>query len=102
MQDLTQEQWRNQINENPEAIIVDVRTEEETEEGIISNAIHIDIRNAPAFMEKVESLDRTGSYYLYCRSGNRSGQACMIMDSLGFSETYNLLGGMLEWEGEIV
>ena len=35
---------------------------------------------------------------LYCRSGNRSGQAALILDSLGFKQTKNLVGGMLLWE----
>ena len=35
---------------------------------------------------------------LYCRSGNRSGQACLVLDSLGFTNTYNLAGGMLSWQ----
>lgn len=37
---------------------------------------------------------------VYCRSGNRSGQACMILDTLGFTNTRNLVGGMLGWEAE--
>ncbi len=35
---------------------------------------------------------------VYCRSGNRSGQACMVLDSLGFENTKNLVGGMLAWQ----
>ena len=35
---------------------------------------------------------------LYCRSGNRSGQACQILDMLGFTNTKNLQGGMIAWQ----
>lgn len=35
---------------------------------------------------------------LYCRSGNRSGQAAMFLDAMGFKNTKNLVGGMLAWE----
>ena len=37
---------------------------------------------------------------LYCRSGNRSGQAAMILEDMGFQNTSNLVGGMLAWEGK--
>ncbi|MGB2761319.1 MAG: rhodanese-like domain-containing protein, partial [Maribacter stanieri] len=42
----------------------------------------------------------TKNYYVYCRSGNRSGQACAIMKNLGFDTAYNLQGGFMNWEGE--
>ena len=34
----------------------------------------------------------------YCRSGNRSGQACMILESAGFTNVKNLMGGMMTWQ----
>ena len=37
---------------------------------------------------------------LYCRSGNRSGQACLILESAGFKNVRNLSGGMLDWKGK--
>ena len=49
----------------------------------------------------MNSLDKKNSYFLYCRSGNRSAQACMYMHDKGFI-TYNLMGGMLAWDGDIV
>ena len=51
-------------------------------------------------MESIELLDKSKNYYIYCRSGGRSGQACQVMDSIGFGITYNLMGGMMEWKGE--
>ena len=35
---------------------------------------------------------------VYCRSGNRSGQAAMILETMGFQNVKNLVGGMLKWE----
>ncbi|MFT4942764.1 MAG: rhodanese-related sulfurtransferase [Flavobacteriales bacterium] len=100
MKDLTQAQWTEQLAADPEAIILDVRTQTEVEEGYIPNAIHLDIMNAGAFMEGVKGLDTAKKHYVYCRSGARSGQACMIMNSIGFENAYNLMGGFMEWKGE--
>ena len=100
MQDLTQTQWREQITQDDNALILDVRTDMEVEEGMIPNAQQIDIQDAAGFMEKAKALDASKNYYVYCRSGGRSAQACMILNSLKLPNTYNLLGGMLEWDGE--
>jgi len=102
MQELSQSQWRDQLEKDNNAVVLDVRTDAEVAEGMIPNAQQIDIMNSAGFMEKVKQLDTSKNYYVYCKSGGRSGQACMIMDSLGFSNTYNLLGGMMEWEGDTV
>ncbi|MDC6354716.1 MULTISPECIES: rhodanese-like domain-containing protein [Robiginitalea] len=101
MADLTQEDWREQLESDPDAVILDVRTDEEMEEGYIPGAIQIDIYRGQGFLDEVEKLDKSKSYYVYCRSGNRSGQACSLMQSKGFERTYNLVGGMLEWDGEV-
>jgi len=102
MEDLTQEEWAEQLAKDDNAVILDVRTEEEVAEGIIPNAIHIDIYKGQEFIEEIEELDKSKNYYVYCRSGNRSGKACQIMEELGFENTYNLEGGMLEWAGDVV
>ncbi|RIA10450.1 rhodanese-related sulfurtransferase [Flavobacteriaceae bacterium MAR_2010_72] len=101
MADLTQEEWVAQLENDNNAVILDVRTQAEVDEGIIPNAVHIDIYRGQGFIDDIEKLDKTKTYYVYCRSGNRSGQACAIMNQLGFEKAYNLMGGMLEWEGEI-
>lgn len=99
MKDLTQAQWTEQMTTDENAVLLDVRTQGEIAEGYIPNAIHLDIMNAGAFMEGANKLDKSKNYYVYCRSGGRSGQACMIMDSIGFENTYNLMGGFMEWQG---
>ena len=101
MEDLSQETWREQLANDKNAVILYVRTDAEIEEGIIPNAIHIDIYKGQEFINEIEELDKSKSYYVYCRSGNRSGQACKIMEELGFDKTYNLEGGMLQWTGDI-
>ena len=101
MADLTQEEWTKKLSEDSNAVILDVRTPEEVEEGVIKDAMHIDIYTGQAFVDALQDLDKSKNYYVYCRSGNRSGQACAIMNSLGFVNAYNLQGGVLEWEGDL-
>lgn len=100
MNDLTQRAWTQQLSSDPDAVLLDVRTLQEVQQGHIPGATHLDIMNAGAFMEGAKDLDKTKSYYVYCRSGGRSGQACMIMNSIGFEKAYNLMGGFMEWQGE--
>jgi len=81
---------------------ITIRTDAEVADGIIANAIHMDIYKGQEFISDIEDLDKSKSYFVYCRSGNRSGQACQIMEQLGFEKAYNLEGGMLEWTGDVV
>ncbi|MDR5591028.1 rhodanese-like domain-containing protein [Christiangramia sp. SM2212] len=100
MKELSQEEWQKQLNDDKDSVILDVRTEEEVEEGYIPNSKNIDIYKGQGFINEVEKLDKSKHYYIYCRSGKRSSQACTLLDQMGFSETYNLLGGFSEWEGD--
>lgn len=102
MEDLTQEEWVAKLAEDSNAVVLDVRTDDEVADGIIANAIHIDIYKGQEFVDDIEDLDKSKNYYVYCRSGNRSGKACAIMEELGFENAYNLEGGILEWEGDLV
>lgn len=99
---LTQEDWVSQLEADANAVILDVRTEDECNQGIIPNSINMDIYEGQVFLEKLESLDKTKNYYVYCRSGARSAKACEAMNNLGFENAYNLLGGIIEWNGDIV
>ena len=101
MADLSQKDWTKQLEEDNNSVVLDVRTQDEVDEGIIPNSIHIDIYRGQGFIEEIQKLDKTKSYYVYCRSGNRSGQACAIMNQLGFDSAFNLEGGFNEWEGEV-
>jgi rhodanese-related sulfurtransferase len=102
MSNLSQTEWAKALTKQPEAVILDVRTEEEFESGYIPNAKNIDLRMGPGFIDEINTLEKNKSYYVYCRSGARSAQAVQLMRDLGFNQTYNLLGGILNWEGEVV
>ncbi len=81
--------------ENANGVLLDVRTPEEFTAGHIDGSINIDIFN-PDFRDQIDSLDKSKEYFVYCRSGNRSGQACMLMTELGYKSN-NLMGGIAAW-----
>lgn len=100
--DLTQEDWVLQLEADENSVLLDVRTEDEYNNGIIADAINIDIHRGQEFVHELETLDKTKNYYVYCRSGARSAKACEIMNQLGFENAYNLVGGIIEWNGDVV
>lgn len=69
-------------------VVIDVRTPEEFNAGHLDEALNIDIY-APDFKDQIGALDRDASYAVYCRSGNRSGQAKAIMEDMGFTDVTN-------------
>ncbi|CAI9419454.1 rhodanese-like domain-containing protein [Nocardioides sp. T2.26MG-1] len=75
------------------AELIDVRTPEEFDAGHLRGAENIDL-SAPDFDERVGALDKTGSYVIYCASGNRAGTAIEIMSDQGFDDLTN--GGGFE------
>ncbi len=101
MADLTQHEWMSELAADNNAVVLDVRTPEEVAEGIIPNAKHIDIFKGQGFIDEIETLDKSKTYFVYCKAGGRSGQACAVMNQLGFKKAYNLLGGFSQWQGEV-
>jgi len=101
-QDIDQDEWLELLEEDENAVILDVRTDNEVEDGYIADMKQIDFLEGQLFLEEVSKLDKSKNYYIYCRSGNRSGQACDIMEQLGFETTYNLEGGFMNWTGDII
>lgn len=102
MKNLTQKEWEALIINDDNAVIIDCRTFDEWTEGVIENAILMNIQDPQSFIDDVNKLDKEKNYYLYCRSGVRSVQGCQVLESVGISATYNLLGGILAWEGKTV
>ncbi|RZN83413.1 MAG: rhodanese-like domain-containing protein [Winogradskyella sp.] len=102
MADLQQEDWTKLLSEDNNSVVLDVRTQEEVEDlGIIPDALHIDIFKGQGFIDEIQQLDTAKNYFVYCKAGGRSAQACAIMNQLGFENTYNLVGGFTEWKGEV-
>lgn len=80
----------NRIADN--GIIIDVRTKNEYDQGSIKEALTGYDLTSGEFEEKLDSLDKDKTYYLYCRSGNRSGKAAKLMTEKGFKNVNNLGG----------
>jgi rhodanese-related sulfurtransferase len=72
------------MNASDYAAVIDVRTIEEWNSGYLEGAVRIGIADAD-FRAQLSSLDTSADYYIYCRSGNRAGQAIDIMRDMGFS-----------------
>jgi len=98
---LNQTDWVSQLEADENAVILDVRTDDEWNDGYIPNAINIDIYKGQGFIYDVDQLDKSKNYYVYCKAGARSEQACQLMNQLGFENTYNLLGGFMQWRGAV-
>lgn len=80
-------------------VILDVRTPGEFAEGYIEGAQMIDFQGG-SFETEIASLDKDVTYAVYCRSGNRSGQAIKIMQDAGFGNLFNLEGGVIDWANQ--
>jgi rhodanese-related sulfurtransferase len=79
--------------------LVDVRTPEEFMEGHIKGFQNIDFMS-DTFQEEIEKLDKNKPVIVYCKSGNRSGKSCKIMQEKGFVKIYDLEGGIEKWKYE--
>ena len=96
---LTPQEFKSKLASTPDAVLVDVRKPEELSEGMIDGAINIDYKDS-SFTDKIQTLDKTKPYFLYCKSGKRSGDAAREMEKLGFENLYVLEGGIKNLEDE--
>lgn len=94
----------NDVVTQPGVIVLDVRTPEEFQTGHLVNAININLEGSD-FASEVSKLDKNSTVAVYCRSGNRSGVATKQMAELGFTDMYDMQGGIVEWQaagGQVV
>ncbi|MCF8553818.1 MAG: rhodanese-like domain-containing protein [Candidatus Nanopelagicales bacterium] len=87
----------SEVIAQPGVIILDVRTPEEFNAGHIANAININLEGSD-FSSEVSKLDKNATVAVYCRSGNRSGVATDQMAEIGFTDMYDMQGGIVDWE----
>lgn len=89
--DINATEFREKLNKE-RGVVIDVRTKGEFDQAHLSiTDFQYDFLSGE-FHDKVESLDKSKTYYLYCRSGNRSGQAARVMQKEGFDHVYNVGG----------
>ena len=97
MQNISVEELKARLDAGEQVNIIDVREPHENAEFNIGGQL---IPLGKVQTMQVDEIDELKEQELivYCRSGNRSGQACLILDMLGFKNTKNLTGGMLAWQ----
>ena len=88
------------MDSESDIIILDVRTEEEREEGYIFESICIPLEEIE-YKAKTKLKDKSKKILVYCQSGKRSMQACEILADMGYKNVYDF-GGILDWNFEIV
>ena len=101
MINLSESEWVKLHDESEESVIIDVRTDDEFSTGYIEGAVNINFYMGNKFISEIDKLDKSKSYFIYCKSGARSGQTCELMKQKGFKKVYNLEGGILGWTGEL-
>ena len=101
MINLSETEWVKLHDDSEESVIIDVRTDDEFSTGYIEGAVNIDFYMGNKFISEIDKLDKSKSYFIYCKSGARSGQTCELMKQKGFKKVYNLKGGILGWTGEL-
>jgi rhodanese-related sulfurtransferase len=92
-----QEVYDAVYNDNSAVQLVDVRTQEEYTVSHLKDAQNICVTNSD-FEEKVKTLDKNKPVYVYCAVGGRSATAAKILSDMGFTEVYDLEGGIINWE----
>lgn len=86
----------SQRNGDPNFIILDIRTLAEFKTGHLHNAVLLDYYSK-TFVNELKRLDKTKTYLIYCRSGNRSGRSLGLIKEMGFQSVYNMDQGIIGW-----
>lgn len=90
-------EFRDALKSDAAAALLDVRSAKEYSDGHLPSAMNIDVLEEEAFVNKAKSLEKSKTWYIYCRSGRRSMRAARLMKDLGYS-VVNMEGGITAWE----
>ena len=89
--DISISEFKEKIESDP-GVVIDVRSKQEHDQGHLTVTDAQYDWNGGEFQDVIDGLDKEKTYYLYCRSGNRSGQAARLMKNKGFENVYNVGG----------
>ena len=87
---------KKMMEANKDIVLIDVRTPEEIARGKINNALEMNI-SSPEFTDKINKLDKSKEYIVYCAVGGRSATAVSMMQQVGFTKVHNLAPGYVGW-----
>src|SRR5690606_4251828 len=99
--DLKPKDFKKKLDETPTAQLLDVRTPQEYAEGHLKDALNLDW-DGEDFTQQVQAanLDKAKPVFVYCLAGGRSAAAAQSLRGMGFSEVYEMEGGMMKWRRE--
>lgn len=92
---ITPEELRRRLEAGETPIIIDIREDDEVAQGMIPGAKHIAMSTLPY---RLNEIPQDEEVILVCRSGARSSRVYDYLESLGYRNTINMTGGMLEWD----
>ncbi len=93
---ISTDELEQKLKNGEDLLLVDVREDEEVEEGMIPGAKHIKMGEIP---ESLDQFDKDKEYIFICRSGNRSGNVAHYLQEQGY-KVVNMEGGMMNWAGD--
>lgn len=94
---LPAERFSALVGSDKAGVLIDLRTPDEIAKGYIKGATFIDYLSKDAEAQ-LDKLDKSKTYYVYCASGGRSGDAAAYMEKHGFKRVYNLEKGFSDWK----
>jgi rhodanese-related sulfurtransferase len=98
IKEITAAEIKEKLERGEKLNLVDVREDEEVALGMIPGAKHIKMGEIPS---RLDEFNKEEEYIFVCRSGRRSENVCYYLQELGY-RVCNMVGGMLEWEGDTV
>ncbi len=94
---LSPKEFRKKLGNSTDALLLDIRTPEETAKGYLKGAVFMDFYDS-SFKTQVSTIDRNKPVFVYCAIGGRSWDAAKIMQEMGFKQIYDLKGGIIVWK----